>query len=81
MIKLIIFTGASALWCAAATGHLNVVKYLVEMGADVNSTTLTNSTPMRAACFDGHLDIVSYLIEKGSDIEISNRFVLMYYFK
>ena len=75
LIKITIFTGASALWCAAATGHLDVVKYLVEAGADVNATTLTNSTPMRAACFDGHLDIVSYLIEKGSDIEIANRLV------
>uniref|UniRef100_A0A673FR24 Protein fem-1 homolog A-like n=1 Tax=Sinocyclocheilus rhinocerous TaxID=307959 RepID=A0A673FR24_9TELE len=34
------------------------VKTLLKRGASVNSTTLTNSTPLRAACFDGHLEIV-----------------------
>lgn len=58
--------GVPPLWCAAAAGHLNVVKLLVQNNANVNSTTKTNSTPLRAACFDGHLDIVQYLINSGA---------------
>lgn len=58
--------GVPPLWCAAAAGHLNVVKLLVQNHANVNSTTKTNSTPLRAACFDGHLDIVQYLISHGA---------------
>uniref|UniRef100_A0A8C1PE23 Uncharacterized protein n=1 Tax=Cyprinus carpio TaxID=7962 RepID=A0A8C1PE23_CYPCA len=50
--------GAPPLWAASAAGHLPVVKTLLKHGASVNSTTLTNSTPLRAACFDGHLEIV-----------------------
>jgi len=65
--------GAPPLWCAAAAGHYSVVKFLVRKGANVNSTTKTNSTPLRAACFDGHLEIVKFLIETGADIEVSNR--------
>ncbi|KAF9795018.1 hypothetical protein SFRURICE_009970 [Spodoptera frugiperda] len=65
--------GAPPLWCAAAAGHLPLVKLLVRAGANVNSTTRTHSTPLRAACFDGHYDIVKFLVDNGADIEIANR--------
>ena len=58
--------GAPPLWCAAAAGHTQIVKLLVEKGASVNSVTKTNSTPLRAACFDGHYEIVKYLVEHGA---------------
>lgn len=61
------------MWCASAAGHVNIVKLLVRHGADVNSTTKTNSTPLRAACFDGHFEIVKYLVGHGADIEVANR--------
>ena len=64
---------APPLWCASAAGHLGIVKLLVRHGANVNSTTRTNSTPLRAACFDGHFDIVKYLIHNGADFEMANR--------
>ncbi len=65
--------GAPPLWCASAAGHLRIVKYLVSKGANVNSTTKSNSTALRAACFDGHIEIVRYLVENNADIEIANR--------
>ena len=45
---------------------LEIVKLLVKSGANVNSTTKTNSTPLRAACFDGHFEIVKYLVEHNA---------------
>lgn len=45
--------GATALWTAAGSGHLNVIKLLIQYGANVNHKTKTHSTPLRAACFDG----------------------------
>lgn len=45
--------GATALWCAAGSGHLPVIKLLIQYGANVNHKTKTHSTPLRAACFDG----------------------------
>lgn len=65
---------ASALFCAAAAGHLTVVKTLVEAGADVNHPTANRCTPLRAACFDGRLDIVMYLVKHNADMNIANRF-------
>lgn len=58
--------GAPPLWCAAAAGHLPLVKLLVRAGANVNSTTRTHSTPLRAACFDGHYDIVKFLVDNNA---------------
>lgn len=58
--------GAPPLWCAAAAGHDQIVQFLVYEGANVNSTTQTNSTPLRAACFDGHFNIVQFLVKKGA---------------
>lgn len=69
-----VIDGASALWCAAGAGHLNVVKTLVKAGANVNHPTKTNSTPLRAVCFDGRLDIVKYLVDHDANIHISNKF-------
>lgn len=58
--------GARPLWCAAAAGHLALVKLLVRRGAKLNATSKTNSTPLRAACFDGHYEIVKFLVQHGA---------------
>ncbi|XP_071759114.2 protein fem-1 homolog B-like [Centroberyx gerrardi] len=63
--------GATALWCAARAGHFKVVRLLVSHHANVNHTTITNSTPLSAACFKGRLDIVRYLVEHEADISIT----------
>ncbi|XP_069139595.1 protein fem-1 homolog C-like [Argopecten irradians] len=60
------------LWVAVSEEHLSLVKLLVSYGADVNSTTSTNSTAVRCACYCGNLDIVKYLVENGADIHKRN---------
>lgn len=69
-----IVSGATALWCAAGSGHMNVVKLLVKHGANVNHKTKAHSTPLRAACFDGRMDIVQYLVTHGADINLANAY-------
>ncbi|XP_031570135.1 protein fem-1 homolog B-like [Actinia tenebrosa] len=64
----------SALWAAAAKGEMEIVKLLIKKGANVNSRTKTNSTPLRATAYDGRLDIVSYLVEHGADVNVKNNF-------
>uniref|UniRef100_A0A1B0F9D1 Uncharacterized protein n=1 Tax=Glossina morsitans morsitans TaxID=37546 RepID=A0A1B0F9D1_GLOMM len=66
--------GATALWVASGLGHLQVVKLLVQNGADVNHNTKAQSSPLRAACYAGRLDIVKYLIEHGADINLGNKY-------
>ncbi len=62
--------GAPPIWCAAAAGYLPIVKFLVKAGTEVNKTTFTNSTPLRAACFDGHLEIVQVRAAQLYEMEI-----------
>lgn len=60
------------LWCAAVSGKLPVIKFLLLHGADINAVSDTGSTPVRSACFMTHLDIVTYLVQNGADINRPN---------
>ncbi len=62
----------TTLWIASAFGYLSIVKLLVQYGADVNSMTRTNSTPVCVACYQDHYEIVEFLVMNGADIEIAN---------
>ena len=67
-----VIEGCTPLWAAVASGHLDVVKLLIERKADVDARTLTDSTPLRAAAYIGRLDIVSCLVENGADVNACN---------
>lgn len=57
---------------AADKGHLPVVKYLVESGADVNiSAGIVGGNPFASACAQGHIEIARFLYEHGSQIDVS----------
>ena len=64
----------TALWVAAAKGHFDVVRFLIEQNAEVDGRTSSNSTPLRAAAFDGHLGIVRCLVENGADVNAHNHY-------
>jgi ankyrin repeat protein len=53
----------------AASGNLNAVKYLVESGASLESTTSTGLTPLHIAAKNGQFEIVKYLVENGAQID------------
>ncbi|BCS82809.1 ankyrin repeat protein [Cotonvirus japonicus] len=60
---------------AAKEGHLNVIKYFVEIGENLHEDKYNSCLLM--ACKMGHLDIVQYYIEKGFDIESNNHYCLI----
>lgn len=60
------------LWCAAVSGHLEVVRALADAGADVNAASDSGSTPVRSACFMTHLPVVRFLVQRGADIHRPN---------
>jgi len=51
---------------------MEIVKILVEKGANVNFLTETKSSPLRAACYSGDLNIVEYLVEHGANVNLTN---------
>jgi ankyrin repeat protein len=52
---------------ASANGHLDVVKYLVGLGADINAE---DHEAIQFASANGHLDVVKYLASQGADVRI-----------
>ncbi|KAL7677270.1 hypothetical protein ACOME3_003507 [Neoechinorhynchus agilis] len=64
-------SGRTPLFCACAKGYLDIVQYLVDHGADVNSTERSGLSCIHIATTMGHIDIVRYLVEKGADVNQS----------
>ena len=65
--------GRTALHVASCSGHLEVVAFLVENGAQVNGTSdAIGRTALHYACNSGHLKVATFLLENGaSDRAIS----------
>lgn len=60
------------LWCAAVANHLEVVKTLVLHSAEINSSSDTQSTPVRSACYMTNISIVKFLVDHGADLHKPN---------
>jgi Fem-1 family protein b len=69
--KLETFENVTVLWIAAALNNFELVKLLVEHGAQVNHRSKTNSTPLRCACCNDNIELVRYLVENGADVHIT----------
>ena len=53
--------------CAASAGHLDLVKLLVEHGADMGAKTVDGLSALDAAKKEGHPEIAEYLESKGAE--------------
>ena len=63
------------IWCAASEGYLDVVKYLIKVGADIQAIYENNgSSVLRNACINGHLEVVAVLLRHGANISQPNFF-------
>lgn len=56
------------LMTASLEGHLPIVDYFIEAGANVNHTCKANQTALIWAAESGHLHIVKRLVEANADI-------------
>ena len=57
----------TVLMWAAARGHVEVVKLLLEAGADLNARTRKGRTAIEIGTQEGHHDIVEVLREAGAN--------------
>jgi ankyrin repeat protein len=64
--------GTRLLTLAAAHGHADLVKTLLDRGADVNRADDTGWTPLHAAAYGGHPAIIRLLLDRGAAMPASN---------
>lgn len=49
--------GWTPVYAAASKGHLEVVRLLVDQGANIDAATNAGWTPVSAAALNGHLEV------------------------
>ncbi len=54
-------------------GYLDIVKYLVANGADINAKSDNGGTALMFAARDGQLEIVKYLVSKGANVNYTSK--------
>lgn len=64
--------GRTALHLATFYGRKSAIKYLIELGAEVNATGIDGNTPLHLAVARGRALVVKLLLEKGADVHAKN---------
>jgi ankyrin repeat protein len=59
--------GDTALMWAAAAGHVDVVRLLIEAGADVRAVDDEGVTALHLARANGHTEVAAALLAAGAD--------------
>ena len=62
--------GWTPLHSAAGSGHTDIVKLLLDAGADKDVKNENGYTPLHGAARYGHTDIVELLLDAGADMEV-----------
>ena len=63
--------GRMSLYLAARKGHIEVLKLLLDKGADISVANADGWTPLNAAASSGHLEVVKLLLDQGADISVA----------
>lgn len=58
----------TALHCAAQSGHVPVVTFLIEKGTDVDIEDANNETPLFKAAENEQVEAVKFLLSKKADV-------------
>lgn len=58
------------LFLAAGEGRLDIVRYLLDEGADVNVRERFGHTPLAEAAYYGHVPVIKELVFRGADLNV-----------
>ncbi|XP_026384207.1 E3 ubiquitin-protein ligase HACE1-like [Papaver somniferum] len=64
--------GCTSLYHASLNGHFDMVRYLLEKGANPNASNDTNLTPLHYAAKSGDTKIITLLPSKGVRLDVVN---------
>ncbi len=65
--------GLNELMVSAANGNLLRVKELVAFGIDVNTQSLSGTTPLMYAARNNHLPVAQFLLRAGADVRATSK--------
>lgn len=71
---------ASAMQCAAATGRLEIARFLIQQGAHIDLVAGYYGSPLQAAALRGHVPIVELLLDHGAEPNSQGGYYSMYNF-
>ena len=69
LLELKTEAGKTPLHFAVEGGQADIVRYLLDKGADINARNVAGETPLHYAAGWGFLDVIALLIEKGADVK------------
>ncbi|CAE7588566.1 unnamed protein product [Symbiodinium sp. CCMP2592] len=64
--------GNTALLCAAAQGHPELIQPLLDAGAQLEVCNRIGATALLSAAEEGHLEVVEALVKAGAQLEVRN---------
>ena len=64
--------GRTSLHWACRGVYFEVIKYLVDKGADVNAKDNSGTAPLHSLAVRGHLEAIELLLKKGADVNIGD---------
>lgn len=67
-VNIISAEGKTALTIAVSIGDINIIKELVNRGADINFQNLEGVSILRLAVMGGKHDVVEFLLQNGADV-------------
>ena len=71
-IDLVEYESCTPLLLAAAYGRLDILRCLMEAGADTNACLDDNCTPLMMALEEGHINVATFLIEHGAKLDLQD---------
>lgn len=66
--------GRTLLAYAAFYGRLDLLKYLVSRGANINAADRNGYTPIHGAVQEQRMDVIQYLLSLGADVNAKDAF-------
>jgi len=73
-------SNTTPLHAAASSGHVDVVQFLLDKGADINSKDQYGQTPLHDAADNGQKRMAKFLLDNGADVDarMHNDFTPLY---